>query len=97
MHILLGHLFRERKALGKAVKQFAQFQRREFMRSLVKINDLEEQAELSLSSEVKASASTTYRGDEMEIEEQLGMRDEARLTHQLNPGDGHVDPKVSFR
>ena len=69
MRILLGRLFRERKVLGKAVKQFTRFQRREFMHSLVKINDLEEQAELSLSSDVRASTSTTYRGDEMEIEE----------------------------
>ena len=66
------------------------------MRSLVKINNLEEQAELSLSSEVSTSTSTTYRGDEMDIEEQVGMRDEARLAHQLNPGDGHAEPKVSF-
>ena len=66
------------------------------MCSLVKINDLEELAELPLSSDVRASTSATYRGDEMEIEEQLGMRDEARLAHQLNPRDGHADPKVSF-
>ena len=51
------------------------------MHSLVKINDLEEQAEPPLSSEVRASSSATYRGDEMDIEEQVGMRDEARLAH----------------
>ena len=51
------------------------------MRFLVKINDLEEQAELPLSSEVRASTSATYKGDEMDIEEQLGMRDEAQLAH----------------
>lgn len=67
--ILLGRLFRERKALGKAIKLYARFQRREFMCSLVKINDLEEQVELPLSSEVRASTSATYRGDEMDIEE----------------------------
>ena len=67
--ILLGRLFRERKALGKAVKQFTRFQRREFMHSLVKINDLEEMVELPLSSDAWASTSTTYRGDKMETEE----------------------------
>ena len=66
------------------------------MRSLVKINDLEEMAELPLSSDARASSSATYRGDEMEIEEQLGMRDEARLGQQLNPGVGLADPKVSL-
>ena len=71
MRILLGHLFRERKAFRKLVKQFARFQRREFMRSLVKINDLEEMVELPLSSDAQASSMATYRGDEMEIEEQL--------------------------
>ena len=94
--ILLGHLFKERKALGKAVKQFAWFQCQEFMHSLVKINDLEEQAELSLSSDIWAPTSATYRGDEMDIQEHIGMWDEARLAHQLNPGDGHAKPKVSF-
>ena len=95
--ILLGHLFRERQALGRAVKVYARFQCKEFMRSLVKINVLEEQAEPPLSSEVRASSSTTYRGDEMDIEEQVGMWDEARLAHQLNPGDRHAETKVSFR
>ena len=40
--ILLGRLFRERQVLGWAVKMYACFQHREFMRSLVQINDLEE-------------------------------------------------------
>ena len=66
------------------------------MRSLVKINDLEEMAKLPLSNDARASSSTTYRGDEMEIEEQLGTRDEARLAQQLNPGGGLADPKVSL-
>ena len=49
------------------------------MRSLVKINDLEGMAKLPLSSDARASSSATYRGNKMEIKEQLGMRDEARL------------------
>ena len=42
MRILLGSLFTERQALGRAVKMYAHFQRREFLRSLVKINNLKE-------------------------------------------------------
>ena len=49
------------------------------MRSLVKINDLEEQVEPPLSGEVKASSSTTYREDAMDIEENVGIQDEAQL------------------
>ena len=66
------------------------------MRSLVKINDLEEQAEPPLSGEARAASSATYRGDAMDIEEHVGMRDEAHLAQQLNPGDSHAETKVSF-
>jgi DNA-binding XRE family transcriptional regulator len=77
--ILLGCLFREWQVLGWAVKMYARFQCREFMRSLVKINDLEEQAEPPLSGEARALSSATFRGDAMDIEEHVGMRDEAPL------------------
>ena len=43
------------------------------MRSLVKINDLEEQAELSLSGTMGASSSATYKGDAMEVEESVSL------------------------
>ena len=43
------------------------------MRSLVKINDLEEQAEPPLSTEVRTLSLATYRGDAMDIEEHAGM------------------------
>ena len=45
MRILLGHLLKERMVLGQAIKQFAKFQRREIMRCMVKLNDLEDMAE----------------------------------------------------
>lgn len=44
-HILLGRLFREHQALGRAAKLFAQFQHSQIMRCMVKINKLEEKAE----------------------------------------------------
>lgn len=66
------------------------------MRSLVKINNLEEQAEPPLSGEVRASLSATYRGDAIDIKDCVGMWDEARLVQQLNPGDSHAETKVSI-
>ena len=39
--ILLSRIFQERQALGKAVKLYVNFQHREFMWSLVKMNGLE--------------------------------------------------------
>ena len=50
---------------------YARFQCREFMRSLVKINDLEEQGELPLREEIRASLLATYRGDTMDVEESV--------------------------
>ena len=40
--ILLGRLFHERLSLGRAIKSFSKFQRREMMRGLVKLNELED-------------------------------------------------------
>ena len=54
------------------------------MRSLVKINDLEEQVEPPLSGEIRASSSTTYR------------EEEARLAQQLSPGGGNEGTNVSI-
>ena len=66
------------------------------MRSLVKINDLE-QVEPPLSGEVRASSLATYRGDAMDIKEHVGMQEEARLVQQISPGGGHKETKVSIR
>ena len=43
------------------------------MRSLVKINNLEEQAELPLSGTRGASSSSNYQGDAMDVEESVGL------------------------
>ena len=87
--ILLGRLFQERQALGKAVKLYACFQRREFMRSLVKINDLEDQAETPLSGTVGTSSLANYKGEAMDVEESVDMQEEVRLAEQLNLGGDH--------
>lgn len=75
---------------------YARFQRREFMRSLVKINDFEEQAELPLSGEIRASLSATYKGDAMDIEEHVGMQEEVGLAQQLSLGGNNEETKVSI-
>ena len=44
---------------------------------MVKINDLQEQAEPSLSRMMGASTSTTCKSDTMDIEESVGLQEEA--------------------
>ena len=43
------------------------------MRSLVKMNDLEDQAEPPISGAMGASSSTNYKGEAMDVEESVGM------------------------
>ena len=66
------------------------------MRSLVKINDLEEQVEPPLSGEIRASSSATYKGDAMDVEESASLQEEARLAQLLSPGGGNEGTKVSI-
>ena len=75
---------------------YAHFQHREFMRSLVKINDLQEQAESPLSGMMGASSLATYKGDTMEVEESVGMQEEVRLAEQLNPSGDHGETKFTI-
>ena len=56
--ILLARLIRERTTLGHTIKQFAKFQRREIMRGMVKLNDLEDLAEPPLDGGPKSSSLT---------------------------------------
>ena len=42
VRILLGRMIRERMTSGRAIKSLAKFQRREIMRGLVKLGDLED-------------------------------------------------------
>ena len=55
--ILLGRLSQERKALGKAVEVFAKLQRRDIMRSMVKLHDLVDLAESPWRNLVETSTS----------------------------------------
>ena len=42
-----------------------------------------------------ASSSATYKGDAMEVEESVGLQEEARLATQPSPRGGHVGTKLS--
>jgi hypothetical protein len=88
--ILLGRLFRERQALGRTVKMYARFQCQEIMRCIVKINDLEEQVKSPLSGTLGASTSGTPKDDAMDVEESVGLQEEAKLAAQFSPSDAHV-------
>lgn len=70
--ILLGRLLRERLVLGRAIKMFTKFQRREIMCCMVKLNDLEELAEPPLGGTPGASPSTPPQEEAMDLEEEVG-------------------------
>ena len=61
------------------------------MRCMVKINDLEEQVEPSLSDMMGASTSGTSKGDAMDVEESVVSQEEARLASQFSLGGAHGD------
>lgn len=73
MRILLGWLFRVRLVLGQAIKLYAKFQRREIMRCMVKINDLEEIDEPPLGGTPGASTSSLPKDDTMGVDESVGL------------------------
>ena len=76
--------------LGWAVKMYARFQRREIMRCMVKINDLEELGEPPLSGTLGASTSGTPKDDAMDVEESMGLEKEAKLAAQFSLGEAHT-------
>ena len=60
------------------------------MRYMVKINDLEEKAKPPLSGTMGASTSNNPRDDAMDVEESVGLQEEARLAAHLSPGGAIV-------
>ena len=88
--ILLGRLFKEWLALGRVVKAFVKFQRKEIMRSLVKVNDLEELAEPPLGGTSEASTSGPPKEEKLDREVEDAMREEANEDAQLSPGEAQV-------
>ena len=83
--ILLGHLFRERVALGRTVKVFAKHYRKEVMRGLVKIQDLVDLAEPPLGS-LSAIMSTRQRcSEDMELDVKKRSQSRIRRTPWTTP------------
>ena len=78
-HILLGWLFKEHLVIDREIKLYARFQRREIMRCMLKINDLEELAKPPLSGTSGASTSSLPKEEAMDMEESIGLQEEAKL------------------
>ena len=68
------------------MKLFAQFHRRETIRYIIKINNLEEKVEPPLSGVMGASFSGNSRDDGMEVEESAGLQDKVRFATQFSLG-----------
>ena len=75
-HILLGKLSWERKALGKAVEFFAKLQRRDIMRSMVKLHDLVDLAEPPWRNLAEASTFSRSWDEAMDLDAEVVERDE---------------------
>lgn len=74
--ILLGTLFREQLVLGHVVKTFVKFQRREIMRGLVKLNDLEELAKPPLGGTPEATTSGLPKEEMLDLEVEDAIQEE---------------------
>ena len=87
--ILLGRLFQECLVLGQAVKMFVKFQRREIMRCMVKLNDLEELVEPLLGGNSRASTSDLPKDTAMDLDEADGLQDVASADAQFSPNEAN--------
>jgi hypothetical protein len=72
VRILLGRLLCKRTTLGRDIKQLAKFQRREIMRGMVKLNDLEDMAEPPLNGIPEASSSVLRQHEGMDMDAAAG-------------------------
>jgi hypothetical protein len=88
--ILLGQLFRERLSLGWTVKSYAKFQRREIMRGLVKLNELEEVAEPPLGGLLEATTSSMPKYVVQDLDEDNAALDDEGEEDRFSPGESHL-------
>ena len=91
--ILLVRLFRERLSLGRAVKSHAKFQRRDMMRELVKLNELEEVAEPPLGGNQEHSVLRRPKDEAMDMEAKDAALVEVKEDARFSPGEqrlGHL-------
>jgi hypothetical protein len=57
---------------------------------MVKIIDFEELDESSLSGTLGTSTSSTPKNDAMDVEESVGIQEEAKLAAQFSPSETHT-------
>ena len=88
--ILLGRLFREILSLGRAVKLFVKFQRRDIMRGLVKLNELEEVAKPPLGGLPKASSSRMPRDDMQDLDDDEAALEDEGEVERFSPGESQL-------
>ena len=88
--ILLGRLFRERLSLNRAVESFPKFQRREMMRGLVKLNELEDVVEPLLGGNQERSVSRLPRDEPMDMEAEDVALGEVKDDSWFNPGESRL-------
>ena len=88
IQILLGRMIRERMEIGKAIKALVKFQRREIMRGLVKLGDLEDLVDPPTLSSY-ATLSLLQRLQNMEIL-QCNAEDQ-----RISPSGGYLRPEDS--
>lgn len=87
--ILLRRLFRERLNVGQVVKSYIKFQRREMMRALVKLNELEEVVEPPLGGLLEASASSMPKDFVQDLDENIVALDEEGEEARFSPAESH--------
>ena len=74
-------------ALGRAVEVFAKLQRREIMRSVVKLHDLVDLAEPPWRGMAEAMTSGLPRDKLMEFDEAIGNHDKDVADASASPGE----------
>lgn len=88
--ILLGRLFRERLSLNRAVKSYAKFQRREIMRGLVKLNELEEVVEPPLGGHLEATVLRLPRDNPRDLDANDAALEEEGEEARFIPGESQL-------
>ena len=89
VRILLGRMIHERTTIGRAIKSLAKFQRREIMRGLVKLADLEDLVDPPLLGSLATPSSPQHlqneEGTQMNAEDLQGLPSGGFLRPEDNP------------
>lgn len=88
--ILMGRLSGERTTMGKTMEVFAKLQRRDIMRSMVKLHDLVDLVEPPWRGMAKASSSGQPCDEAMELDEAMENLDEEATEAPNNPGEANL-------